>query len=371
VSGAVDGVDAALAAGSAALGAPLTGAEALAGGSDRSAVVRARTGAGTAVVVKAYPADGIGPASFAAEAAGLAVAGGSGRCPRLLAADPGRRTVVMTDLGTGPSLADLLLDGSADEAGAAMLAWAEALGEVAGAATGLEGQHAAALAGYLGGRADETSARRLGERVAGAAGRAALLGVPAPDGLDAELAQIAGVLESPRWRVFSPGDECPDNNLMTPAGVRFLDLEDAGFHPAFVVGAFVRAPFATCWCVFRLPPGLAAEVQQRHRAGLARVHPGLADDEVWESGVRRAGAAWAANSMYWLLDRAMLGDAPLEPGRVSPGARQLLRYRWGRLRDELAGAGDLPALTGLLTGLLAATRDWAAPELPLYPAFQS
>jgi hypothetical protein len=371
VTGGSEGIDAALAAGTAALGSALTGAEALAGGSDRSALIRARAGDGTAVVVKTYPADGLGPASFAAEAAGLAVAGGSGRCPRLLGADAASRTVVMTDLGRGPSLADLLLDGSADAAGTALLAWAQGLGEVAVAAAGREDEHAAALDGYLGGRPDETSARRLGERVSGAAGRAALLGVGTPNGLGADLAAVSAMLESPRWRVFSPGDECPDNNIITPAGMRFLDLEDAGFYPAFVAGGFVRAPFATCWCVFRLPSALAAEARERHRAGLTKVHPGLADDRVWGPGVRLAGAAWVLNSMYWPLNRALKGDAPLEPGRPSPGARQVMRYRWARLRDELTQAGELPALTELLDGLLAATRGWAAPELPLYPAFRA
>ena len=112
-------VSAALAAGSAALGRPLASPRVLQG-SDRSAVLRcatrerARPGEGGTVIVKTYPPDGPGAGSFAAEAAGLVLTGDAGLGPVLLAADPAGLTVVMSDLGSGPSLADLLLDGPPD-----------------------------------------------------------------------------------------------------------------------------------------------------------------------------------------------------------------------------------------------------------------
>jgi hypothetical protein len=53
-----------------------------------------------------------------------------------------------------------------------------------------------------------------------------------------------------------------------------------------------------------------------------------------------------------------------------PTARQLLRYRWQRLREELSPTGELPAITALMASLLHATRAWHAPDLPPYPAFR-
>src|SRR5450631_164150 len=115
-------VAAALAAGAAALGAPLTHPVQLAGGA-RATVLRCRDSAGTSVVVKSYPADAAGPGSFAAEAAGLS--------PRLLAADGAALTVVQSDLGDAPSLADLLLGASAPAAAGALVSWAASLGRLA------------------------------------------------------------------------------------------------------------------------------------------------------------------------------------------------------------------------------------------------
>jgi hypothetical protein len=57
--------------------------------------------------------------------------------------------------------------------------------------------------------------------------------VPVPAGLGGELAEVAGAAGSERYAVFSPGDICPDNIVLSPDGIRFLDFESAGFHSAF------------------------------------------------------------------------------------------------------------------------------------------
>jgi hypothetical protein len=363
-------VAAAVAAGSAALGTPLTDPVPLAG-SARSAVLRCRDGAGATVVVKSYPQDDYGAASFAAEAAGLALTGASGLGPRLLAADEASLTVVMSDLGDAPSLADVLLGGSAAAAAAAaLLSWAGALGRLAVHAAYRESEHARLLAQYLAGRPGNRLLAELGDRIRGVAARAALLGVPEPAGLAAELAAVAGLTRATRYRVFSPGDACTDNNQVAPDGVRFLDYEDAGFHSVFLDAAYLRMPFSTCWCVFRLPAGLAAEAEADYRSAVCRVHADLTDDAVWQRGVRQAMAAWTMNSMGWLLNQALAGNAPLSEDRPAPGARQLLRHRWRVLAAELTAAGELPALTALVTDLLAATESWQVPELGPYPALR-
>lgn len=99
--------------------------------------------------------------------------------------------------------------------------------------------------------------------------------------------------------------------------------------------------------------------------------PELASDNVWHSGIRLAMAAWTLHGTAHLLGPSVAVDAPMHgTRRPVPTARQLLRYRWQRLRDELAPTGELSALAALMTGRLAATRNWPVPELPAYPAFR-
>src|SRR5271165_5628679 len=109
-----------VAAASAMIGRPLTEPVVLQGGSGRSVVLRCREG-GSSVIVKTYPRSGEGRSSFAAEAAGLELASGTGLAPSLLGADPDAPAVVMSDLGAGPSIADVLLGDSASAAESALL----------------------------------------------------------------------------------------------------------------------------------------------------------------------------------------------------------------------------------------------------------
>jgi hypothetical protein len=373
---ATGAVPEAVAAGSAALGRTLSGPVKLAG-SDRSVVLRCRDSGGGTVVVKRYPGDEDGPASFAAEAAGLAVTGG-GLAPELLAADPASLTVVMSDLGSGPSVADVLLGDSAPDASRALLDWAGACGRLSAGAAGRLADFDTVKSRYLAGRPDEAYGAWLRERVLTAGEQAARLAarpdsglacLRVPDGLTAELRTVAGTVDAARFPIFSPGDICPDNNLITSRGIRFLDFESAAVYSAFLDAAYIRMPFATCWCVYRLPPALAAAVESAYREQVAGVHPELADDGIWAAGLTCAVAAWTLSSMYWLLPRALAGDGEMHPERKSPRFRQLIRYRWQVLAAELDRAGGLPALAQLADSLLAATGAWAADELPLYPAF--
>jgi hypothetical protein len=80
-----------------------------------------------------------------------------------------------------------------------------------------------------------------------------------------------------------------------------------------------------------------------------------------------------------LLGR-VLADEPAngepEDGKTSveagsgPHVRQILRYRWQSLPDQLEAEGELPALAAAIRTLLEATAGWRAEHLPLYPAFR-
>lgn len=326
------------------------------------------------VIVKNYPPGPDGERSFAAEAAGLTLTGETGLAPVLLAADRRSLTIVMSDLGRAPSLADTLLGHNHEQAAQALLDWAGSCGQLAVATAGREPRFTRLYRQYLGREPAESSWAILERRVLAVAERAALLGVAPPDDLAAELREVAAAATEPGYRVFSPGDICPDNNLLIPAapgGVGFIDFEEAGYHSVFLDAAYLRMPFSTCWCVFRLPPGLRDAAEERYRAQVVRIWPTLADDRTWQRGTRRAMAAWSLHSMWWLLRRALAADASLEPGaKAAPRTRQLIRHRWQVLAGELEAAGEFPAIATLARALLAATASWQATDLPLYPALR-
>ncbi|HEY2507758.1 MAG TPA: hypothetical protein VGI58_14680 [Streptosporangiaceae bacterium] len=373
-----------VAAASGAIGRPLTEPAELAGGHADTAVLRcadAAAGSGHTVVVKAFPPTGEGASGFAAEAAGLQCATGTGLSPEFLGADASALVIVMSDLGGGASLADALLADCGERhaspgatrksAEAVLVDWAAACGRLSAVVTPLQSRFAALQASYLAGRPDERHSVTLPQRVLAAAANAARVGVAAPADLAAELEEIAGAAVSDEYAVFSPGDLCPDNNVLTTAGVAFFDFEEAGFGSVFLDAAYIRMPFSTCWCVFRFPPALLAAAEHAYRDHVRLVWPELADDRVWERGMRRAVTAWTLSSTSWLLRRALAADVPMEPARPSPLTRQLMRYRWQATLTDLTGAGEYPAIAALLHALLGATRHWQAPELPLYPALRT
>ncbi|WP_214319526.1 hypothetical protein [Nonomuraea sediminis] len=55
-----------------------------------------------------------------------------------------------------------------------------------------------------------------------------------------------------------------------------------------------------------------------------------------------------------------------------PSERQLLRYRWSRLLEELdRSEEEFAAVREVVRTLLASTAGWEVAELPRYPAFTS
>lgn len=340
----------------AALGRELTAPEPL-GGSARATVLRCRSSSGT-VIVKAYRPEA--RTSFVREVAGLTLASGG---PAVLAVDTALPLIVMSDLGAGPSVADVLLGPPSDTARSALLAWASAYASVAtGTAVDETGWRKMITALSLAPSAEpHPTAVDLGQCFAGLPPLLADCGVRVA-GLATALDAVAELGSA--YPVFTPGDVCPDNNVIAADGVRLLDFEGAGVVGAFLAGAYVSMPFATCWCVFRLPPGLGAQLEAVFRAGVGERHPELADDAVWRRGSDAAQAAWTIHATVALLPRAAAADFPMHPVRQPvPTARQLLRYRW----EGLSAQASFPALAELGSALLEAT-DWSVPDLPTYPA---
>lgn len=348
-------VDEILATAGAALGRALTAPVDL-GGSPRSTVLRCQTADGP-VVVKTYHDRPDARASFPNDAAALALGAG----PDLLAADGSSRTLVMEDLGSGWTVADLLLDDDPNAARAGLVTWATTLGRLAADSANRRDEFNDLRVQY--GAAPKAGASipdRISEAHARLPEALAAVGVPKAAGFDEELSRL---LDND-FLAFSPGDTCPDNNLMTPTGLRLLDFENSGYRSVFLDAAYCRVPFPTCWCAFRLPAKVAEETERAYRSQILHGFPELADDSRWNLGVESAVVAWGLASTA-MIPTVMDRDYARHPGRHSPTMRQVLRHRW----DILAASTALPAIADTARRLLLATDGWGTTPLAGHPAF--
>jgi Phosphotransferase enzyme family len=333
-------------------------------------MLRCRRPGGANVIVKSYPRTAAGERGFSAEASGLAFCSDTGMTPGFLGANATVPLVVMTDLGGAPDLAGLLLGDQPEPARAALIRWATACGRLSALMAGRAHELVRLRARYPG-APGVLATPWLAREVRDAPRVLALAGVAAPDGLDADLAEVAAIAEPGNLDVFSPGDLCPDNVLVTGDGPRFFDFEESGYQSVFLNAAYMRMPFSTCWCVLRLPPDLAARGEAAYRAEVSAIMPELADDGAWQHGIARAMGAWTLDCMSAVMGRSMERDGTMN-GEVAgaPTARQLLRYQWRTLAGELGATGDLPALAAVMESLLGAASGWEVPDLPGYPAFR-
>jgi len=334
------------------------------GGSSRTSVLRCERADGGSVIVKAFTEEPESLRCFTAEAAGLSL-GLAG--PEILGVDAEFPLIVMTDLGAASTLADVLLGDDPTAAEDGLLAWARGLGQLAAASVHRRAELAGLWARYDKGMpswADEPWIEQ------NATALLALLddaGIAAPPGLAEELARIATTIGT-KYPAFTPGDTCPDNNLLTPDGLRLIDFEEACYQSVFLTAAYCRMPFSGCWCVFTLPADLAAEIEQAYRAEVVGVYPALADDEVWQAGLTEAVAAWTLDTTVRLLPRAT-EDGPLHrTRRPVPTRRQVLRHRW----EMAVGLAEFPAFAETMRLLLSeVAAAWEAAPLPGYPAFRT
>ncbi|MFD0630561.1 hypothetical protein ACFQ9X_01740 [Catenulispora yoronensis] len=140
----------------------------------------------------------------------------------------------------------------------------------------------------------------------------------------------------------------------------------------FLDAAYTRMPFATCWCVFRLPKMFALEAERAYRSEVVAAYPELADDRVWRPGVRLATVALVATMTVFLFDQVREQDRPMNRSRPEvPSKRQILHYRWGTTAAALERAGELPDVAAAFRALLAATGHWNPADLPAYPALRA
>jgi hypothetical protein len=356
------------------------------GGSDRSVVARARVARNPfslprTLVVKHYPGEvpsgRTDPFPFEVASCQLftSMAPELRPSPVLIAHDPASRLLVMEDLGRSSTLADKLFGPDGAAAQRCLLSWARALGRMQAATAGREKDFGALL-------------RRLGERAwrdpmadearAAFAGVAELLreelGVVASPAAVQEAHDTARLLGGTRYRAFSPSDTCPDNNLVTSKGVRFVDFEWGCFRDIALDAAYFRVPFPGCDASFALPPGMADTLLDAWRNEVAAVWPDLDEPDLLNARLLDAQVLWVWLCTWWLLPRIRTRDGHIgsDPGR-SPRISTALSHYWDQLAIDASVAGmSATADLAVAVGEALNKRFPDAPAaLPVYPAFRT
>lgn len=269
-------------------------------------------------------------------------------CPALLGSGDG--VLVMEDLGTGPSLADLLLSPAGTPVERALESWARTLGRAL-RATLRSGVPSAPLDLRAG----------LVELLA----LAGELGIAAPAGVEDDVHLIAETLSSQSpWLAYCPGDTCPDNNRVLDDGsVRLFDFEGSGWRHAATEAAYCRAPFCTCWCVAAMPAGMTASMEG---AFLDALDPPSRTEFCATVGL--ADVSWALIPFADYL-RRFVHESPRIGPRALLDGRQIVVVRLAAVQAQ---GERIPALAELAGGVRdAIIRRWPeAAELPRYPAFR-
>ena len=192
-----------------------------------------------------------------------ALAGLPTGAPALVAATASPPVVVMEDLGPGDSVATALLAADPLTAGQAVVDWAEALADLHAATWNNVDRFEAALSDLGGPKPPNPRAMPdvLSDGIDRLRRAADPLGIEVSEQVTDEIVAIAARLDD-EVQVLSPFDACPDNNIQTATGLRLIDFEGATVaHPAWDV-AYLRVPWPSCWCAWRMPDAVAEQAQQ-------------------------------------------------------------------------------------------------------------
>lgn len=339
---------------------PLARVEELAA-SGRTLVWRVTDGTAT-YVVKVYLSDDNHP--WAREASALGALSSSS-APRLLGACSEPQLIVMSDLGLGGSLADVVMADDPSLAGASVADWAGSLAHLHQDSAGVADSYAELLARRASQQVVHDRPRALREAADILATVAPRLRVSVSDEAKARLSAMAETFAVP-MQVLSPGDTCPDNNLVNSGRLAFLDFEFAEVRHAAWDVAYVRVPWPTCWCAWRLPAEVSERALARYREVLRASIAGV-DSPEFEHDVDVATLGWCLESAAMFLEEALSPKASGETMARRPGRRPLVL-------DRLAQASGM-TVDRVLADLgrelhVALLREWGEDPLDLAPAFR-
>lgn len=339
------------------------------GGNERTHVQRFTAdypdGTQTSVIAKQYSAG----EGWVRESAALSVLPSTVPAPRIVAAQSAPPVLIISDLGAGPSVAHALIGRDPDAAAQAVCAWARAMARLHGATRRLRLAFRAALEERQGELPvhDAPFGTDIDDAVRGLDRACTTLGVQMPDGATEQLRGLAKRLGASGLAALTPADACPDNNVLTSDGLALLDFEGAQWrHVAWDV-AYLRVPWPSCWCSWRMPAGVGARAFDAYREAAAPLVPDVAGTQ-FERDVTAAAVGWALITTTWFLDNALGSDPLLNPDKPTPTRRAMISHRLA----AAARSTELPALAEL-AGALGTTlaKRWGDVPLAFAPAFRN
>ncbi|MFD7032376.1 phosphotransferase family protein [Streptomyces sp. NPDC059917] len=306
--------------------------------SPRSLVWRVELAGGPAVIKQLVAGPGARD-RYAREVAALRLAGrrpAGPVAPVLLAADPVERVLVLEHLEhlrPGPEW---------------IVEYAAALGRLHACGAAPCGADAAGLPRWRGPGEED---------VAAFLGFAGALGAQVPAGARAQLSALVERLAAAPVDSLLHGDPCPGNDLHTPAGIRFVDFEQAALGSGLAELAYLRIGFPSCAWVTAAAPPLLARAEAAYRA-VWREERG----EDLPDGLADACAGWLLRGDA-LVPRAQreTGDHLARAAREdwtwgTATARQRLAHRLGVVTALGADHPDLSELSRLAARMRARMR---------------
>lgn len=332
-------------------------------------------GPGRTVIVKTRRVDGDGhggPAYLRREIAGLRTLGRSDVAARVILTDDEAGVVVQSDLGTWPTLEQVLLGDDRDRAAAAMVEYGRAVGRLHASTLGRRADHEAALAEF--GAADVTTGGSTGiggiRRWRVVEEACADLGLPDARTARADVALVRSQLDDPgAFAALVHDDLNPTNALVTEHGVRLVDFEGSRYGHLGPDVSFLHYPFphhSPNWSI--LPAGVVADADRAYRGVLAGSLPA----DAWPAYDEML-AVGAAAALAGRVTRLPLLARPDQSVYDSWRRRAQLVQQLGVFRRLAARAGALPDLAVWSAELAEAmVRRWpdaGAPPPRLYPAF--
>lgn len=330
---------------------------------DRVCLLRPGADAPEQVILKQF----VEPAGFATEAGALSVLPAGAPAPKLLAEDPIGRAIVMTDVGSGPSLADALLGDSSEVAEAALCAWAETMAQMHRATSMLARPFRAAVVERGG---NEEQVEPMARWLVTAPNTIEDSGLAVPSELHEELTAMAATLADPAWGVVSQGDACPDNNIITPAGLHLVDFEEATFRHLAWDLAYLRVPWPSCWCAWDLPAA-SADAATAHYLRALGDPPADGSPTNLEDAVEVATLAFAFIAAAWFLPSALQRDDTLgTPDLPAPSRRAAVLHRFTLVADTAASLGYQTTATAAHSWADTLRQRWGPRTLPTNPAFR-
>ncbi|MBF8184468.1 hypothetical protein ITP53_01640 [Nonomuraea sp. K274] len=280
--------------------------------------------------------------------------------PRLIASDLRDNLLVMEDLPSKQSLAELTEEAGAERSVAGRRAFARAIGDLHALSAGREAIFYGRQTRYCAAAPEADRLPVLGHRWGETSQRLAELGL-APNGrVAAELATLHDVLagDDPEHRklvVLTNGDPEPNNFLVEGDHGWIIDFEFAGYRHALTNLAWVNVP-GPMWLTVADP--YAETLETDYRKAAADVSPGLADDRVFGQGMAAAGFA----SAFRALNRFPVLDERPQGHRSRPQLVSILESA-AATADRHRSFAQLAAWTRLLADHLR--RRWADADLDL------